>query len=224
MSVNNKLYLAFDVETTGLDRKNDRIVSTSLTSNSTSLFSNRIWYINPGIHISSEASKINKFTDEQMKKGGEDPVVALEEVANIIASSQEENIPLIIYNSPFDLNILKNDLLRNNLKTLEERIQKELLVIDMLLIDRINMPNYQGKRNFYNTLERFDISYAKANFNHSTIDSIATLELTLKYFKTFPKFSKMTNEELMRYQKEGIENIIKKANRSFSDAYNNWPY
>lgn len=58
----------FDLETTGLDIVNDKIIEISIVKVNIN-YSKEIktWLINPGIHINPEATKVHGYTDEMLK-------------------------------------------------------------------------------------------------------------------------------------------------------------
>jgi DNA polymerase-3 subunit epsilon len=130
--------LGFDCETTGTDAARDHIVSAALVRRVPGGHSDvRTWLIDPGIEIPAAAERIHRISTEQARAHGAKPAQALDELAQCLAASLTEGLPLLIFNASFDLRILGAELTRNGLASLEERIGAVVKpVLDPLVIDR----------------------------------------------------------------------------------------
>lgn len=103
--------LALDTETTGLDTTTDRVVTMSLVVIEATSVENRSfwptqWILNPGIPISPAATAIHGITDE-MASRGQHPVDALGELLDLLALPAVAGLPLVVFNAPFDLGLLR---------------------------------------------------------------------------------------------------------------------
>lgn len=95
-------YTVVDVETTGLNYRNDRIVQfAALRVRNHQPVAALCFVVNPGIPIPPEASRVNGFTDDQVKDK-EPFCVHISEVLNFLG-----NDVLIAHNSPFDSNFIE---------------------------------------------------------------------------------------------------------------------
>jgi DNA polymerase-3 subunit epsilon len=107
-------FVAFDTETTGLDVHEARIVTAS-----TVVFRNgqpespRTWLIKVDVDIPSAASDVHGITDEISQRDGQEQAQALAEMQDVLESS---GLPVVSYNSAFDIPILNANLARQGRK------------------------------------------------------------------------------------------------------------
>ena len=150
----------FDTETTGLNLKEDRIVTAAVHRMSSSgevASGGGDWVLNPGIPIPEIASKVHGFYDADVQNAT-DPAVG---IAEIIASINEcfvAGIPVVAYNAAYDFTILHYEALRYGLVPLEFG-----LVIDPLVIDKTIDKYRKGKRNLLAAAERYSVSLENAH-------------------------------------------------------------
>jgi DNA polymerase III subunit epsilon len=96
-----------DVETTGTDASNDRVVEVGIViARGGEIVERRNWLVNPGRPIPKEASDVHKITDEDVKDAPPFSAVA-GEIAAMLAGC----IPAA-YNAAFDRAFLGNEVAR----------------------------------------------------------------------------------------------------------------
>ncbi len=150
----------FDTETTGLNLKEDRIVTAALhrmNSNGDILPGGFDWVLNPGIPIPEIASKVHGFYDKHVASAKP----ASEGVPEIVAAIQacfDEGIPVLAYNAAYDFTILHYEAIRNNSTPL-----KFGSVIDPLVIDKTIDKYRKGKRNLAAAAERYQVELIAAH-------------------------------------------------------------
>jgi DNA polymerase-3 subunit epsilon len=186
LDVDNKL-LAIDLETTGLDVRRDRIVSASLvlTKLQSDKFESKNYLINPGVSIPYITTKIHGITNAEVIKNGMQPKIALQDIRNTISDAINSEIPLVIFNAPFDLPFLENELQRNGIETLHEIHGKIDLLIDPLALDRYMFPNRSGSRKLKSLIKEYNVpNYANlyAKLHNAEADCVATLKLFDRMF------------------------------------------
>lgn len=125
--------LALDLETTGLDPLEARIVQAAVvlvdadgSERATS------WHgiVDPGVPIPAEASKIHGITTERARKEGTPPFAALRRMARLIGDAADSGVPMVIYNAPFDWPFVLAEAQRHGVSIARPDI------IDPLVIDR----------------------------------------------------------------------------------------
>ena len=112
--------LAFDTETTGLDRNHDRIVTAGVVLVRPGEETvERLFEINPGIPIPEESSAIHGIDDQQAAQFAP----AAEEIPKLIDFLERglaDGGPLIAFNAPYDLTILDRVAQRYGVSPLQE--------------------------------------------------------------------------------------------------------
>ena len=215
IKINTNKLMGFDTETTGVDTLNDRIVQAVLVYNGTD--GSEIvkeYIINPGVPIPEDAAKIHGFTDEFVQKNGTDPKTTLEEIANIIISSQTQGYYLVIQNASFDLPILNNELKRYGLKTLGERLEQSKMpyLIDPLVIDRKEDKYRKGKRQLINIAEHYGVEII-GDLHNAITDVKTMLAVFSKILEKYPKVAKLAGTDLYTYQENAFKDWAENFNK-----------
>lgn len=111
--------VGFDVETTGVRREHDRVVTATLTYDSpgTGAFV-REWLINPGIEIPAEATAINGITNEMLAEQGQDAAEAIADITAMMTAMLQPGVPLVAFNAMFDVSIMDREQRRHGLPTI----------------------------------------------------------------------------------------------------------
>ncbi|MCW2831118.1 MAG: polymerase subunit epsilon [Aeromicrobium sp.] len=112
----------FDIESTGVDVFNDRIVTATITQDvPNSEPRTKEWLINPGIPIPQAATAVHGITDEKAATGM-DPAEAVEHIGHFVAWILNQGQPLVAFNAAYDLSLLEVELARHGLETLASRV------------------------------------------------------------------------------------------------------
>lgn len=134
----------FDLETTGVDVRTARIVTACIAvlDASGAVTSRRDWLADPGVEIPEGAAAIHGITTAQARAQGRPaPEVVTEIVAELRAHLQSD-VPLVVYNAPYDLTLLRFEALRHGVAPLLDPHP----VIDPLVIDKAVDRYRRGKR------------------------------------------------------------------------------
>lgn len=170
----------FDTETTGLNLREDRIVTASiqrLSSNGVVLDGGKDWVINPGIPIPEIASKVHGYYDKDVKDSPSS-VIAIPEILETINACFAEGIPVLAYNAAYDFTILHYEAKRYGLHPVEFGV-----VIDPLVIDKTIDKYRKGKRTLAAAAERYNISLDNAHTAKD--DAIAAGQVGLGMLRFF---------------------------------------
>ncbi len=165
-----KTLAVFDLETTGLDLKEARIVTAcaAVIDEHGNLAGEDIeWLANPGIDIPAVATSVHGVTNEMAAENGRP---AAEVVAEIVAKLREyfrQGIPVVAYNAPYDFTILHFEALRHGIEPLENPGP----VIDPLVIDKFLDRYRGGKRRLELTAEHYNVELTDAP--NATADAVA---------------------------------------------------
>jgi DNA polymerase-3 subunit epsilon len=150
----------FDTETTGLNLKEDRIVTAALhrmNANGDVLPGGFDWVLNPGIPIPEIASKVHGFYDKHVA-AAKPASEGVPEIVSAIQACFDEGIPVLAYNAAYDFTILHYEALRNNVTPLTFGA-----LIDPLVIDKTIDKYRKGKRNLGAAAERYQVQLVSAH-------------------------------------------------------------
>ncbi|MEK8225612.1 exonuclease domain-containing protein [Oerskovia sp. M15] len=137
----------------------------------------RTWLINPGVPIPEEASAIHGISTEHALTHGEAPGPALEEIASLITADLELGVPVVAFNAAFDLSLLDAELARHALRTLGERLGREVTpVVDPLVLDRSLDRYRKGKRKLGDLCAHYGV-FDGGNLHTADVDVLATLDV-----------------------------------------------
>jgi hypothetical protein len=116
-------YLSFDLETTGVDVENDRVVTAAIIDiRPGEPVRTRTWLVNPGIDIPAGATAVHKITTEMARADGVHPSTALDEIMLEIETAIASGIPLVAMNASYDFTLLDRELLRYKLGGIADRL------------------------------------------------------------------------------------------------------
>lgn len=129
--------LGLDFESSGVNTERDRIVTCALVGVGPDGADPQHWVINPGIEVPESAARIHGWTTERVRAQGGDPAEVLNVVADALALSMGEGMPVVGMNLAYDFTILDRELRRHHLPTLEDRLGGPIRpVIDVYVLDK----------------------------------------------------------------------------------------
>ena len=163
-----KIFVAFDLETTGLDFRQDKIVEIGAVK-----FDNKgpiagfSTLINPGIPMPAEAGRVNKITDE-MLKGKPTMDEVFPDFLFFI-----HNTVLAAHNAPFDCGFI-NEKLKNSPASPFPTLPNP--VIDTLVFSRERFP---GKRSYSLSNLAAEINIPVQNAHRGENDARLCMEILI---------------------------------------------
>ncbi|MFP1689680.1 exonuclease domain-containing protein [Gardnerella vaginalis] len=213
--------LGFDTETTGAILGEDSICSATLVlrnpQNKTHNDVIATWLINPHKPINPKASQVNGFTDEFLQENGGEPTAEIEALAAAVSLAQSKNIPLLAYNAPFDVEMLRHDLKKWGLTSLNNRPNStindgEILVVDPLVIDRA-VSKRTGKRTLTHTTQFYGVEPI-GDFHDATADTVAAVDLIKPISELHEDVADLELCDLMTWQR--------KAYTKWKNSFDEW--
>ncbi|MFJ9432898.1 3'-5' exonuclease [Streptomyces sp. NPDC101490] len=140
----------FDLETTGTDPLEARIVTASIVEvdGAGHVVRRRDWLADPGVHIPEQAAAIHGISTERATAEGRPVREVADEIADTLAAHWQDGVPVVAYNASFDLTLLSAELRRHGLPSLSERLGGVPVgpVVDPYTIDRAVDRYRRGKR------------------------------------------------------------------------------
>lgn len=172
----------WDVESTGIDVFNDRIVTATVGTLQPGTpwdVDTRSWMLDPGVDIPAGATAVHGITTDQAREHGEKPEGALDVIANDLARLFLAHIPVVGMNVVFDFTILDSELRRHGLPTLDERLGRPIgPVVDVLVIDKQIDEFRKGGRKLTDLCELYAVKIDGAH--DSAFDALAAARVAYR--------------------------------------------
>ncbi|BBB00827.1 putative DNA polymerase III epsilon subunit [Actinacidiphila reveromycinica] len=147
MAWHEDLLVGFDLETTGTDPRQARIVTAAVTEvKAGEPVRHRGWLADPGVPIPAETTAIHGVSTARATAEGRPAAEVVAEVADALRGYWAARVPVVVYNAPFDLTLLDEELARYALPRLTAGDGTAGPVIDPLVIDRALDRYRRGKR------------------------------------------------------------------------------
>lgn len=124
---------AFDLETTGTNVFEDRIVTATFIEidTTTGVTREHEWLINPGVEIPEGATRVHGVTTEHAREHGRPPAEAIAEINARIKAAQDKGIPVVGFNVSYDFSLLHAESVRHG-----QRMPQLTRVVDPAVIDK----------------------------------------------------------------------------------------
>jgi DNA polymerase-3 subunit epsilon len=186
MGLQDHPMLGIDLETTSLDRRESRIVSFAVIADGGPDVEKAVVtsVVNPGVPIPEEAAKVHGITDE-IAAGGISPVHALEAIINAISVAMKDGMPLVLFNSPYDLTIIREEAFRH-LGMPREQWDRVGPVYDVMVVDKQLEPYRKGRRTLEAQAEHYGVPMPEEDKHTAFGDAKATIGIARKQLATAP--------------------------------------
>ena len=144
----------FDLETTGVDVTEDRIVTAhvGVLDRHGREIAARDWLADPGIDIPEGATAVHGITTDHARTEGRPAADVVAEITTALRALFRQGVPVVAYNASYDFSLLAREGHRHGV----EPIASPSPVIDPLVIDKAYDRYRRGKR----TLEIVAAHYA----------------------------------------------------------------
>ncbi len=136
--------VVFDTETTGLDTRHARIVTSyvGVIGAAGETLEAHSWLANPGVVIPDQAAAVHGITTEVAQRDGRPAGEVVAEVRSAIQGYLDQGLPVVAYNAAYDFSILYHESIRHGI----EPLANPRPIIDPLVIDRKVDTYRKGKR------------------------------------------------------------------------------
>lgn len=164
---------AFDLETTGTDTREARIVTATLAlvggGRPNMVHS---WLVDPGVPIPAEASAVHGITTERAQAEGEPARQAVRSISTALELVLCEGLPVVAFNANYDLSLLEAELGRYGLAN---PYLAGARVVDPLVIDRALDKYRPGSRKLADVCAHYKVTLGNAH--DATADALAAARL-----------------------------------------------
>src|SRR5690606_7744711 len=138
------------------------------------------WLIAPEIPISDGAAAVHGITDQQAREDGQEPAIALAQIADELQGAIANGIPLVAFNASFDTTILDRELTRHGI----DLDLTQALVIDPFVIWKQLDRYRKGKRTLTAACEAFGVRLDGAH--DATEDALAAARVAWVLAERYP--------------------------------------
>ncbi|WP_406341901.1 3'-5' exonuclease [Streptomyces sp. NBC_00648] len=195
--------VGFDLETTGTDPLEARIVTAAIVCvKGGEAVRQRNWLADPGIRIPAQASAIHGISNERAASEGRPVREVADEIAETITGYWAQGVPVVAYNAAFDLTLLAAELRRHGLPSLTDRLGGAAMgpVVDPYTIDRAVDRYRKGKR----TLEAVCVEYGVVldGAHEAGADALAAVRVAVAIAERHPQVARLLPADLHEQQIE----------------------
>ncbi|WP_169309983.1 exonuclease domain-containing protein [Aeromicrobium marinum] len=182
---------SLDLETTGVDPLRDRVVSFALLDDQVE----RSGLVDPGVPIPEGASAVHGL-DAAALRGAPAPRGALTEVLDWVQQVVDRGVPLVVFNAPYDLTMLRAEAERWGLVQPD---WSRLLVIDPYVVDWGIVRGELGPRRLTDVAAYYEVELANAH--DALADARAALEVARQIAARHVGVGTATVEDLVTDQR-----------------------
>ncbi|MFI7409442.1 3'-5' exonuclease [Streptomyces sp. NPDC049627] len=203
MGWHRELLIGFDLETTGTDPREARIVTAAVIEvRDGQPMGHKEWLADPGVEIPADAVAVHGISNERASAEGRPADQVADAVADVLVAHWKTGVPVVAYNAAFDLSLLSAELRRYDLPSLRDRLGgiAPAPVIDPYTIDRWADRYRRGKRNLEAVCREYGISLDSAH--DASADALAAARLACAIAVRHPKIAALGPAELHRRQIE----------------------
>lgn len=195
--------IGFDLETTGTDPREARIVTGAVIEvRAGEPLGRREWLADPGVPIPEDAVAVHGISTERATAEGSPAAEVADAIAGTLTAYWKTGVPVVAYNAAFDLTLLSAELRRYGLPSLRDRLGgvDPAPVIDPYTIDRSVDRYRRGKRNLEAVCAEYGVVLDTAH--DATADALAAARLACAIAGRHPKVAALDPAELHRRQIE----------------------
>ncbi|MDY3128018.1 MAG: 3'-5' exonuclease [Corynebacterium sp.] len=198
--------LSFDLETTSVNIRQARIVTSAIIRIAGKDVQAQETLANPGIEIPAEATKIHGISTEKAQAEGRPHDEVVQETVAAIKKAWDDGFTLIVFNAPYDLSVLRN---------LTGDFTVTGPVFDPLLIDRARDRYRKGRRTLTDLCEEYKVTLDNAH--EATSDALAAARIAWKQVNhRWPELKEMSCDELMEYQAVAFYDLAVEQKKYFA--------
>ncbi|TDL43288.1 exonuclease domain-containing protein [Microbacterium oleivorans] len=214
----------FDLETTGIDVRSDRIVSAhvGVLDASGAVIDARTWLADPGVEIPAGATAVHGITTERARTEGRPAPEVVAEVTATLRDLFAAGIPVVAYNAPFDFSLLKYESLRHGVVPIDAPSP----VIDPLVVDKTYDRYRRGKRTLEVVAAHYSVTLEGAH--DAAADAIAAGRVAQAIAARFDldvSADDLHTQQIAwaRAQAESLSEYFVRIGRLDADVDGSWP-
>ena len=227
----NGEWLAFDLETTGINKQEDVPVSFALvTLQSGEVVASRYSVVDPRREIPEGASAVHGISTEQARAEGMDLDEAVQEIAGVLVDASKRGVPVVGFNLSYDLTMIDACCRRLDGRGLVERGWAGP-VLDPLVMDKelVRFRKGAGSRKLERLIVEFGITNEAAHDARG--DAVASALLLRKFAEKHPEVGGVELDQLYedqakwnkRWAGEFNDYLMRNGKPGFTNEEFEWP-
>lgn len=180
---------AFDLETTGRDPQEARIVTASvvLVDATGTVTREWEWLADPGIEIPAEAAAVHGVTTERARAEGRPAAEVTAQLHDVLSGLWRAGIPVLAFNAAYDLTVLARESERHGLPA-----PAPMPVLDPFVLNKQVHRYRRGKRTLGALCEEYGVVLDAAHT--SAADALATERLATALVERFAELERPAEE------------------------------
>lgn len=201
-------FIAFDTETTGTDPLEDRIVTAAAVRFVEGQpVDARSWLMKIDIPIPQRSIDVHGITNKMSEADGIPQELALAELREHLLSA---NLPVVAFNSTFDMAMLNANLERMNLAPI-----RELPILCPYVLDKQFNKYVKGKnqRRLMPTIQRYGLELDENDWHGAEADATITGKLLLAQFDAYENLRAFSPSDLA----EQVDTWREQQDREFKE-------
>lgn len=171
---------AFDLETTGKDAHECRIVTAALLliDAQGEILQRWDWLADPGVEIPEGAAAVHGISTEHAREHGRPAAEAVAEIVAAVADLLERGIPVLAFNASYDFTVLAAEARRHGLQAPEA-----FPVLDPYVMHKHVRVRWRGKRTLVALSEAYEVDLEEAHT--SGADALAAEQVARRLAEEF---------------------------------------
>lgn len=191
----------FDLETTGVDVENDRIVTAcAVQCGGGHPTQSATWMADPGIEIPEGAAKVHGITTERARAEGRPAAEVVEQLVAALAECVLAGQPIVAMNASFDLTIVDREARRHGVQPLVDIVGRDLRVVDPRVLDKKVDPYRRGGRKLEDLCRTYGVRLDGAH--SADADAIAACRVAWRIATKESRIGGASLEQLHGWQVE----------------------
>lgn len=191
----------FDLETTGIDVEQDRIVTACVVQVGAGQPTQTAnWLADPGIDIPEAAARVHGITTERARAEGRPAAEVVEQLVAALAEVVLAGTPVVAMNAAFDLTMLDREARRHGVQPLVDIVGDDLRVIDPRVLDKKVDPYRRGGRKLEDLCRHYEVALDGAH--SADADAIAACRVAWRIASREPRIGGADPTQLHGWQVE----------------------
>ncbi|WP_328632067.1 3'-5' exonuclease [Streptomyces sp. NBC_00356] len=189
----------FDLETTGVDVEQDRIVTACVVQcGGNHPTQSATWLADPGVEIPEGAAKVHGITTERARAEGRPAAEVVEQVVAALAEIALAGTPVVAMNASYDLTLLDREARRHGVQPLIDIVGGDLRVIDPRVLDKQIDKFRRGGRKLEDLCRTYEVRLDGAH--SADADAIAACRVAWRQGSTRPELAELSLDDLHNSQ------------------------